>query len=142
MLQEQFNEEENLCEAELESFGKKLNDFPKKKTKSRSQTDIPHQGGDGKAKSSFTEVRNAIELEEEEELIQAYQLHVAENEINAIKKKIRMKLKEQVSEFTSAVQSNEVALSDEVGKKKKKKKEVAVVCKAETRYCDKYTTCV
>ncbi|XP_048792689.1 jouberin isoform X2 [Lagopus muta] len=132
LLQEQFNEEENLCEAELESFGKKLNDFPKKKTKSRSQTDIPHQGGDGKAKNSFTEVRNAIELEEEEELIQAYQLHVAENEINAIKKKIRMKLKEQVSEFTSAVQSNEVALSDEVGKKKKKKKEVAVVCKAET----------
>ncbi|XP_052536555.1 jouberin isoform X5 [Tympanuchus pallidicinctus] len=132
LLQEQFNEEENLCEAELESFGKKLNDFPKKKTKSRSQTDIPHQGDDGKAKNSFTEVRNAIELEEEEELIQAYQLHVAENEINAIKKKIRMKLKEQVSEFTSAVQSNEVALSDEVGKKKKKKKEVAVVCKAET----------
>ncbi|XP_042744437.1 jouberin isoform X4 [Lagopus leucura] len=132
LLQEQFNEEENLCEAELESFGKKINDFPKKKTKSRSQTDIPHQGGDGKAKNSFTEVRNAIELEEEEELIQAYQLHVAENEINAIKKKIRMKLKEQLSDFTSAVQSNEVALSDEVGRKKKKKKEVAVVCKAET----------
>ncbi|XP_010705622.1 jouberin isoform X1 [Meleagris gallopavo] len=132
LLQEQFNEEENLCEAKLESFEKKLNDFPKKKTKCKSQTDISHQEGDGKIKNSFTEVRNAIELEEEEELIQAYQLHVAENEVNAIKKKIRMKLKEQMSEFTSAVQSNEVALSDEVGKKKKKKKEVAVVCEAET----------
>lgn len=132
LLQEQFNEEENLCEAKLESFEKKINDFPKKKTKSKSQTDVPHQEGDGKIKNSFTEVRNATELEEEEELIRAYQLHVAENEVNAIKKKIRMKLKEQMSEFTSAVQSHEVALSDEVGKKKKKKKESTVVCEAET----------
>ncbi|XP_072187793.1 jouberin [Excalfactoria chinensis] len=132
LLQEQFNEEEDVCEARSESFEKKINDFPKKKTKSKSQTDVPHQEGDGKIKNSFTEVRNATELDEEEELIQAYQLHVAENEVNAIKKKIRMKLKEQMSEFTSAVQSDEVLLSDEVGKKKKKKKEVAVVCEAET----------
>ncbi|XP_015713922.1 jouberin isoform X2 [Coturnix japonica] len=132
LLQEQFNEEENLCEAKSERLEKKKNDFPKKKTKSKSQTDVPHQEGDGKIKNSFTEVRNATELEEEEELIQAYQLHVAENEVNAIKKKIRMKLKEQMSEFTSALQSHEVLLSDEAGKKKKKKKEVAVVCEAET----------
>ncbi|NXC42612.1 AHI1 protein, partial [Penelope pileata] len=132
LLQEQFNEEEKLYEAKLESFEKKINDFPKKKTKSKSQTDAPHQEGDRKIKNSLTEVRNVTELEEEEELIQAYELHVAEDEVNAIKKKIRMKLKEQMSEFTSTVQSHEVALSDNVGKKKKKKKEITVLCEAET----------
>ncbi|KFW63669.1 Jouberin, partial [Pygoscelis adeliae] len=132
LLQEQFNEEENFYEAKLESFEKKFNDFPKKKTKSKSQTDVPHQEGDRKVKNSLTEVRNVTELEEEEELIRAYQLHVAEDEANAIKKKIRMKLKEQMSEVTSSVQSREVVLNNEVGKKKKKKKEIAVLSEAET----------
>ncbi|KFW92882.1 Jouberin, partial [Phalacrocorax carbo] len=132
LLQEQFNEEENLCEGKLESFEKKINDFPKKKTKSKSQTDVPHQEGSRKIKNSLTEVRNVTELEEEEELIRAYQLHVAEDEANAIKKKIRMKLKEQMSEFTSSVQSHEVVLNNEVGKKKKKKKEIAGLSEAET----------
>ncbi|NXE33492.1 AHI1 protein, partial [Ptilorrhoa leucosticta] len=131
LLQEQFNEEEDLYEAKLESFEEKTNDFPKKKTKSKSQTDVPHQEGDRKIKNSLTEVRNVTELEEEEQLIQAYQLHVAEEEANAIKKKMRKKLKEQMSESTSTVQRNEVALSNEVGKKKKKKKERAVLSEAE-----------
>ncbi|XP_074675127.1 jouberin isoform X5 [Strix aluco] len=131
-LQEQFNEEENLYEAKLESFEKKINDLPKKKTKSKSQTDVPHQEGDRRIKNSLSEVRNITELEEEEELIRAYQLHVAEDEAKAIKKKIRMKLKEQMSEFTSTVQSYEVVLNNEVGKKKKKKKEIAVLSEAET----------
>ncbi|KFQ02855.1 Jouberin, partial [Haliaeetus albicilla] len=132
LLQEQLNEEENLYEAKLESFEKKINDFPKKKTKSKSQTDVSHQEGDRKIKNSLTEPRNVTELEEEEELIRAYQLHVAEDEANAIKKKIRMKLKEQMSEFTSTVQSHEVVLNSEVGKKKKKKKEIAALSEAET----------
>ncbi|KAM9656485.1 jouberin isoform 3-T6 [Morphnus guianensis] len=132
LLQEQLNEEENLYEAKLESFEKKINDFPKKKTKSKSQTDVPHQEGDRKIKNSLTEARNVTELEEEEELIRAYQLHVAEDEANAIKKKIRMKLKDQMSEFTSTVQSHEVVLNNEVGKKKKKKKEIAALSEAET----------
>ncbi|XP_064913140.1 jouberin isoform X1 [Columba livia] len=131
-LQEQFNEEENLHEAKLESFEKKINDFPKKKTKSKSETDVLHQEGDRKMKNSLTEARNVTELEEEEELIRAYQLHVAEDEANAIKKKIRTKLKEQMSEFTSSVQSHEVVLNNEVGKKKKKKKEITVLNEAET----------
>lgn len=129
-LQEQFNEEENLHEAKLESFEKKINDFPKKKTKSKSETDVLHQEGDRKMKNSLTEARNVTELEEEEELIRAYQLHVAEDEANAIKKKIRTKLKEQMSEFTSSVQSHEVVLNNEVGKKKKKKKEIPVLNEA------------
>ncbi|NXJ17263.1 AHI1 protein, partial [Dicrurus megarhynchus] len=132
LLQEQFNEEEDLYEAKLGSFEKKTNDFPKKKTKSKSQTDVPHQEGDRKIKNSLTEVRNVTELEEEEQLIQAYQLHVAEEEANAIKKKMRKKLKEQMSESTSTVQRREVALNNEVGKKKKKKKERAVLSEAET----------
>ncbi|NXS53946.1 AHI1 protein, partial [Brachypteracias leptosomus] len=132
LLEEQVNEEENVYEAKLESIEKNINYFPKKKTKSKSQADVPHQEGDRKIKNSLTEVRNVTELEEEEELIRAYQLHVAEDETNAIKKKIRMKLKEQMSEFTSAVQSHEVVLNNEVGKKKKKKKEIAVLSEAET----------
>ncbi|NXI04962.1 AHI1 protein, partial [Pachycephala philippinensis] len=132
LLQEQFNEEEDLYEAKLGSFEEKTNGFPKKKTKSKSQTDVPHQEGDRKNKNSLTEVRNVTELEEEEQLIQAYQLHVAEEEANAIKKKMRKKLKEQMSESTSTVQRHEVALNNEVGKKKKKKKERAVLSEAET----------
>ncbi|KAM9382172.1 jouberin [Phaethornis superciliosus] len=132
LLQEQFNEEENLCEDKLESFEKKINDLPKKKPKSKSQIDVSHQGGDRKIKNSLTEEKCLTELEEEEELIQAYQLHVAEDEATAIKKKIRMKLKEQMSEFASSVQSQEVVLNNEVGKKKKKKKEIAVLHEAET----------
>ncbi|NXK29837.1 AHI1 protein, partial [Piprites chloris] len=132
LLQEQFNEEEDLYEAKLGSFEKKTNDFPKKKTKSKSQTDVLPQEGDRKIKNSLTEVRNVTELEEEEQLIQAYQLHVAEDEANAIKKKMRKKLKEQMSQSTSTVQSHEVALNNEVGKKKKKKKEIAVLSEAET----------
>ncbi|XP_019335155.1 jouberin isoform X2 [Alligator mississippiensis] len=132
LLQEQLNEEENVYETKLESFEKKINDFPKEKTRSKSQTDAPHQEGDKKIKSALTEAREITELEEEEQLIQAYQLQVAEDEVNAIKKKIRKKLKEQMSEFTSSVQSPEVVLNNEVGKKKKKKKEVPVVNEAET----------
>lgn len=137
LLQEQFNEEENVYEAKLESFEKKIDDLPKKNTKHKSQTNVPHQEGDSKIKNSLTEVRNVTELEEEEELIQAYQMHVAEDEANAIKKKIKMKLKEQMSEFTSTVQSHEVVSSNEVGKKKKKKKEIALLSEAETRYSGK-----
>ncbi|NWT12026.1 AHI1 protein, partial [Vireo altiloquus] len=132
LLQEQFNEEEDLYEAKLGSFEEKTDGFPKKKTKSKSQTDVPHQEGDRKIKNSLTEARNVTELEEEEQLIQAYQLHVAEEEANAIKKKMRKKLKEQMSESTFTVQRHEVALNNEVGKKKKKKKERAVLNEAET----------
>ncbi|NXL88647.1 AHI1 protein, partial [Alectura lathami] len=134
LSQEQFNEEENVCGAKLESSEKKRfsKSSPKKKTKSKSQTDIPHQEGDGKIKNSLSEERNVTELEEEEELIQAYQLHVAEDEVDAIRKKIRMKLREQMSAFTSSVQSHKVALNDEMGKKKKKKKEITVVSEVET----------
>ncbi|XP_054018590.1 jouberin [Dryobates pubescens] len=131
LLQEQLNEEENLYEAKLESVEKKI-DFPKKSTKTKSQTDVPHHEGDKKSKSSLTEVRNVGELEEEEELIRAYQMHVAEDEANAIKKKIKMKLKEQMSELTSTIQSHEVVSSNEVVKKKKKKKEIAVLSETET----------
>ncbi|NXH42286.1 AHI1 protein, partial [Dicaeum eximium] len=132
LLQEQFNEEEDLYEAKLGNFEEKTNDFPKKKTKSKSQTDVPHQEGDRKIKNSLTEVRNVTELEEEEQLIQAYQLHVAEEEANAIKTKMRRKLKEQMSESTCTVQRHEVTLNNEMGKKKKKKKERAVLSEAET----------
>ncbi|XP_026505325.1 jouberin [Terrapene carolina triunguis] len=132
VLQEQFNEEEKVYETKLESFEKQITDLPKKKTKSKSQTDASRQKGNNKIKSTLNEARDVTELEEEEQLIQAYQLQVAEDEANIIKEKIRKKLKEQMSEFTSSVQSQKVVLNNEVGKKKKKKKEVPVVSEAET----------
>ncbi|XP_039385182.1 jouberin isoform X10 [Mauremys reevesii] len=132
VLQEQFNEEENVYETKLESFEKQITDLPKKKTKSKSQTDASHQKGNNKIKSTLNEARDVTELEEEEQLIQAYQLQVAEDEANIIKEKIRKKLKEQMSEFTSSVQSQKVVLNNEVGKKKKKTKEVPVVSETET----------
>uniref|UniRef100_A0A8C0H9H7 Abelson helper integration site 1 n=1 Tax=Chelonoidis abingdonii TaxID=106734 RepID=A0A8C0H9H7_CHEAB len=106
----------------MESFEKEITDLPKKKTKSKSQTDASHQ-------------KDVTELEEEEQLIQAYELQVAEDEANIIKEKIRKKLKEQMSEFTSSVQSQKVVLNNEVGKKKKK---VPVVSEAETRYSEEH----
>ncbi|NWU89107.1 AHI1 protein, partial [Upupa epops] len=132
LSEEQFNEEENLYVAKLESFEKQINDFPKKKPRSKSQTDVPHQEGNREINISLTKVRNVTELEEEEELIRACQLHLAEDEANAIKKQIKMKLKEQMSEFTSAVQSQESVLNNELGKKKKKKKERTTLSEAET----------
>ncbi|XP_053880103.1 jouberin isoform X3 [Malaclemys terrapin pileata] len=129
VLQEQFNEEEKVSETKLESFEKQITDLPKKKTKSKSQTDASRQKGNNKIKSTLHEARDVTELEEEEQLIQAYQLQVAEDEANIIKKKIRKKLKEQMSEFTSSVQSQKVVLNNGVGKKKK---EVPFVSEAET----------
>ncbi|NXO03525.1 AHI1 protein, partial [Rhinopomastus cyanomelas] len=131
LSEDQLNEEENLYGAKLETFEKKINDLPKKKPKSKSQTDTPHQEGNRKINVSLTKVRNVTELEEEEELIQACQLHVTEDEANAIKKKIRRKLKEQMSEFTSTVQSCEAVLNNELGKKKKKKKGRGTLSEAE-----------
>ncbi|XP_054842303.1 jouberin isoform X2 [Eublepharis macularius] len=128
----QLNEEANLCETKLDSFEKQIHVFLKKKTKSVFQADAAHQKGDSNIRSALNEVTETSEVDEEEQLIQAYQQQVAEEEANAIKKKIKKKLKEQMSNFTSHVQSHEVVLNNEVGKKKKKKKEVPVVSEPET----------
>uniref|UniRef100_A0ABM5G4H6 Jouberin isoform X2 n=1 Tax=Pogona vitticeps TaxID=103695 RepID=A0ABM5G4H6_9SAUR len=131
-LPEQLNEEEQLCETELNSFEKQIHVFSKKKAKSILQADSLHQKEDSNIKGALNGVRVISELDEEEQLIQAYEQQVAEEEANAIKKKIKKKLKEQMSEFTSGVQSHEVVLNNEVSKKKKKKKEVPVISEAQT----------
>uniref|UniRef100_K7E9L6 Jouberin n=1 Tax=Ornithorhynchus anatinus TaxID=9258 RepID=K7E9L6_ORNAN len=133
VLQEQFNEEENAHKTLQESFERKINDDSPKARRSKSQSGAPHPQGD-KIKNALPEVRVITELDEEEQLIQAYELQVAEDEANAIRRKIRKKLKEQMSEFSTDVQSHEVVLKNEVGKKKKKKKEIPLTSEAETRY--------
>lgn len=137
VLQEEFNEEENLSETKLDHFEKQIHIFSKKKTKSVLHTDAPHQKRDRNINNALNEVRDVPELDEEEQLIQAYPQQVVEEEANAIKKKIKKKLREQMPEFTSNVQSQEVILNNEVGKKKKKRKEVPVVSEVETRYSGK-----
>ncbi|KAL8186549.1 UNVERIFIED_CONTAM: hypothetical protein K2H54_073924, partial [Gekko kuhli] len=128
---ERLNEEENLYETTLDSFEKQIHVFSKKKPISVFQADVPHQKGDSSIRSALNEVRERLEVDEEEQLIQAYQQQMAKEEANAIKKKIKKKLKEQMSNFTSHVQSHEVVLNNEVGEKKKRRK-VPVISEPET----------
>ncbi|XP_063165762.1 jouberin [Candoia aspera] len=121
-LQKQPNEEEKVSETKLDSFEKQIQVFTKKKAESKLQADAVHQKGDSNIKGALNGRRDRSELDEEEEqLIQAYEQQVAEEEANAIKKKIKQKLKEQMSEFIPSSQSHETILNNEVGKKKKKK---------------------
>lgn len=131
---EQHNEEESLYETTPDSFEKQIHVFSKKTPRSIFQADVPHQKEDNSIRSALNEARQRLEVDEEEQLIQAYQQQMAKEEANAIKKKIKKKLKEQMSNFTSHVQSHEVVLNNEVGKKKEKKKEVPVMSEPEMRY--------
>ncbi|XP_053447619.1 jouberin isoform X3 [Nycticebus coucang] len=76
------------------------------------------------------EERENNNLEEEDELMQAYQLQVAEEMAKEIKKKIRKKLKEQLTYFPSDTLSHDDKLNSD--KRKKKKKKVPILSKDET----------
>ncbi|XP_025024057.1 jouberin isoform X2 [Python bivittatus] len=122
-LQKQLNEEEKVSETKLDSSEKQIQVFTKKKTESVLRADAIHQKGESNIKGALNGRRDRSELDEEEEqLIQAYEQQVAEEEANAIKKRIKKKLKEQMSEFIPNIQSHEIVLDNEVRKKKKKKK--------------------
>lgn len=75
---------------------------------------------------------------DEEELMQVYQLQVAEEMAKEIKKKIRKKLKEQLAYFPSETSfPSDTSLYDDKlnsEKRKKKKKKVPILSKSETRY--------
>ncbi|XP_020842780.1 jouberin isoform X2 [Phascolarctos cinereus] len=129
VLQEQSNKEENTEEVEPGSFERKIS-HSQRKTKNKLPSGVSHQKSE-KIKSAPDEVRDTTELDEEEQLIQAYELQVAEEAANAIRKKIRMKLKEQMSHLVSDNQNHEEILNNEVGKNKKKKK-VPVLPETET----------
>uniref|UniRef100_A0A4X2K728 Jouberin n=1 Tax=Vombatus ursinus TaxID=29139 RepID=A0A4X2K728_VOMUR len=120
VLQEQSNKEENTEKVEPGSFERKIYHSPRK-TKNKLPSGVSHQKSE-KIKTATDEVRDTTELDEEEQLIQAYELQVAEEAANAIRKKIRMKLKEQMSHLVSDNQNHEEILNNEVGKNKKKKK--------------------
>ena len=91
----------------------------------------PQPGVDHQKSEKANEGREENDLEEDEELMQAYQCHVTEEMAKEIKKKIRKKLKEQLTYFPSDTLFHDDKLSSE---KRKKKKEVPVFSKAETRY--------
>ncbi|XP_043855754.1 jouberin [Dromiciops gliroides] len=129
VLQEQSNKGENTEEVEPESFERKINNAARK-TKNKSPSGVSRQKSE-KIKSAPNEVKDTTELDEEEQLIQAYELQVAEEAANAIRKKIRMKLKEQMSHLISDNQSHEEILNNEVGKSKKKKN-IPVILETET----------
>nr|XP_039323694.1 jouberin isoform X2 [Saimiri boliviensis boliviensis] len=81
----------------------------------------PQPGVDHQKSEKTNEEREKNDLEEDEELMQAYQCHVTEEMAKEIKKKIRKKLKEQLTDFPSDTLFHEDKLSSEKGKKKKKK---------------------
>ncbi|XP_055247043.1 jouberin isoform X5 [Gorilla gorilla gorilla] len=89
----------------------------------------PQAGADHQKSEKANEGREENVLEEDEELMQAYQCHVTEEMAKEIKKKIRKKLKEQLTYFPSDTLFHDDKLSSE---KRKKKKEVPVFSKAET----------
>ncbi|PNJ78688.1 AHI1 isoform 14, partial [Pongo abelii] len=89
----------------------------------------PQPGVDHQKSEKANEGREENDLEEDEELMQAYQCHVTEEMAKEIKKKIRKKLKEQLTYFPSDTLFHDDKLSSE---KRKKKKEVPVFSKAET----------
>ncbi|XP_032015519.1 jouberin isoform X6 [Hylobates moloch] len=88
----------------------------------------PQPGVDHQKSEKANEGREENDLEEDEELMQAYQCHVTEEMAKEIKKKIRKKLKEQLTYFPSDTLFHDDKSSSE---KRKKKKEVPVF-KAET----------
>uniref|UniRef100_A0A7P0T8H6 Jouberin n=1 Tax=Homo sapiens TaxID=9606 RepID=A0A7P0T8H6_HUMAN len=89
----------------------------------------PQPGVDHQKSEKANEGREETDLEEDEELMQAYQCHVTEEMAKEIKRKIRKKLKEQLTYFPSDTLFHDDKLSSE---KRKKKKEVPVFSKAET----------
>ncbi|XP_027981166.1 jouberin isoform X7 [Eumetopias jubatus] len=109
---------------ELEAPVRKV-DSTHQKAQTRSQPGVAYQ----KSKKADEERENN-NLDEEEELMQAYQLQVAEEMAKEIKKKIRKKLKEQLTYFPSDTSLHDGKLNSE--KKIKKKKKVPISSKAET----------
>nr|XP_045721552.1 jouberin isoform X5 [Mirounga angustirostris] len=109
---------------ELETPVRKV-DSTHQKARTRSQPGVAHQKSE-----KADEERENNNLDEEEELMQAYQLQVAEEMAKEIKKKIRKKLKEQLTYFPSDTSLHDGKLSSE--KKIKKKKKVPISSKAET----------
>ncbi|XP_030665577.1 jouberin isoform X1 [Nomascus leucogenys] len=88
----------------------------------------PQPGVDHQESEKANEGKEENDLEEDEELMQAYQCHVTEEMAKEIKKKIRKKLKEQLTYFPSDTLFHDDKSSSE---KRKKKKKVPVF-KAET----------
>lgn len=109
---------------ELETPVKKV-DSAHQRARTRSRPGVARQKSE-----KADEERENSNLDEEEELMQIYQLQVAEEMAKEIKKKIRKKLKEQLTYFPSDTSLHDGKLNSE--KKIKKKKKVPVSSKAET----------
>ncbi|XP_045247432.2 jouberin isoform X12 [Macaca fascicularis] len=89
----------------------------------------PQPGIDHQKSEKANEGREENDLEEDEELMQAYQRHVTEEMAKEIKKKIRKKLKEQLTYFPADTLFHD---DKSISEKRKKKKKVPVFSKAET----------
>ncbi|XP_029452474.1 LOW QUALITY PROTEIN: jouberin [Rhinatrema bivittatum] len=100
----------------------------------KADQDDPQQQRDKKrrARSALKSEQTLAGDQEEEQLIHACELRVSEEEVTAIREKIKKKLKEQMAELTSSAQSQRVPLNNEASRKKAKKKEIPLATEAET----------
>ncbi|XP_006885071.1 PREDICTED: jouberin [Elephantulus edwardii] len=98
------------------------------KTRTKSQLGVALRKSD-----LASEGKENSELDEEDELMQVYQLQVAEEMAREIKKKIRKKLKEQLTYFSSDTLHDDKLSSEKKKKKKKKISSHSTPSQAETR---------
>ena len=111
---------------EMEPEAPEKGDATPQKAQTKPQPGVTH---DKSEKAKEEGEKNSLD---EEQLMQVYQLQVAEEMAKEIKKKIQKKLKEQLSYFPLDSSLHDDKLSGE--KRKKKKKKVPILSKSETRY--------
>nr|XP_033794790.1 jouberin isoform X2 [Geotrypetes seraphini] len=131
--EEQNMEEETVCVTEYQVSERELNNIQRVKIEQLTHQDEPQQLTEKKKRvRNIKGQQKMTEKEDKEQLIKAYELQVSEEEISAIREKIKKKLKEQMTELTSNVQNQKVLLNNEISKKKMKKKEILFDPEAET----------
>lgn len=91
--------------------------------------------GRRKEKSVLEKESHPTDFDEEDQLIEAYQLNVSQAETNEIKEKIKKKLQAHLSEHFNNDENLNTELGNPTGKKsKRKKKKDFVETEPETRY--------
>ncbi|KAM4693311.1 jouberin isoform 1-T3 [Discoglossus pictus] len=89
--------------------------------------------GKKKEKGLTREDQNPTDFDDEDQLIETYQLQVSQEESNEIKEKIKKKLRAQISEMTTNNDNGAIPLNNEIGVKKKRKKKLVSTSETDTR---------
>ncbi|KAJ1154756.1 hypothetical protein NDU88_007499 [Pleurodeles waltl] len=129
LLDEQIQSEESMMETVYENVESENGKGQTLSSKKEIQNAVPVSKGfrKKKPKSVFKDGHYENDLEEDEQqLIQAYQLQVFEEEAKELRAKIKKKMMLQMDEFKEQPYDQEVHLNNEMGRRKKKKKVLEV----------------